>query len=72
LLAAGDIAPGGTAALASARIEAGPVPTIDIAPAPATGVLLQKRTLLWAVLLAGVAVLGLAVFRLTRGRSGID
>ena len=68
LLAADDIAPGGTAALASARIAAGPVPTIDIAPAAATGERSRQKTVLWAVLLAGVAVLGLAVMRLMRGR----
>jgi hypothetical protein len=68
LLAIDDIAPGGTAALANAAIEAGAAPTIAIGPAAADSWLTRQQTLLWLVLLAGVGVLGFAVIRLMRGR----
>jgi hypothetical protein len=72
LLEAGDIAPTGTAALATARIDAGSPPRVEIEPAATSGLLSQQKTLLWVVLLAGVAILGFAVIRLMRGSRGGD
>ena len=47
----------------------GQTAAVSVAPAPAARGLADKRLVLWLVLLAGVAVLGLALARLLRGNA---
>ena len=68
-----EIEPGASQRLAGipqATYGGGPAAAVSVAPAPAARGLADKRLVLWLVLLAGVAVLGLALARLLKGSAG--
>lgn len=70
LLSAKDIAPD-NAQLGSATVKTQRLAALDVTPGEKSEGIASRQTLLWAVLLAGVAILGFAVIRLMRGsRSG--
>ena len=68
-----EIEPGASQRLAGipqATYGGGQAAAVSVAPAPAARGLADKRLVLWLVLLAGVAVLGLALARLLKGSAG--
>jgi hypothetical protein len=66
LLASADIIPGNPAEAPRARVTAGPVPALDLAPERDVGPLGGRKAVLWLALLAGVGILVFAVLRLLR------
>ncbi|MCZ8171236.1 MAG: DUF3999 family protein [Brevundimonas sp.] len=66
LLASADIIPGNPAEAPRARVTAGPVPALDVAPERDVGPLGGRKAVLWLALLAGVGILVFAVLRLLR------
>lgn len=67
LLTPADIVPQGNPVdLPRAAVASGPLPKVEIDPAAKGGLLSGRKAALWLVLLAGVAVLTLAVLRLLR------